>query len=478
VAALVLTAASAHGQSFGTSYLDFAGLASVSSSTSIDFGPDGRLYVLQLDGTIDVLTIERQAADDYVVVDAEELFYVRDIPNHDDDGSPDGTIEREATGIAVGGTPTNPVVYATSSDSRVGGPSGDKDLDTNSGVITRLSWVGSDLDDPNGFWDVVDLVNGLPRSEENHATNGLEIVNIGGNDYLIVASGGHTNAGSPSTNFAWHTEYALSAAVLAVDLTALETMPILDDGTRQYVYDLPTLDDPTRPNANGIEDPALPGYDGIDVGDPWGGNDGLNQAKLVEGGPVQIFSPGYRNTYDLVVTDSGAVYVTDNGANGGWGGYPQNEGTDGTVTNDYRPGEPGSSGQDTVNGDAKVNNKDHLSLVTTDIQSYVFGSFYAGHPTPVRANPMGAGLFTRGPHSSDPGDSNGNTFEDDWFRTLPFDPSAGGEAADPMRALPASFHAFLCFFVRPQPTHTPRLSLQMSMHGEGSLSPFLPTLAS
>ncbi|MEM9730204.1 MAG: hypothetical protein AAF997_16615, partial [Myxococcota bacterium] len=69
----------------------------------------------------------------------------------------------------------------------------------------------------------------------------------------------------------------------------------------------------------------------------------------------------------------------------------------------------------------------------------MFGSFYGGHPTPIRANPLGAGLFARGDHSSDIGDSNGNTYEDDWFRTIPYDPSAGGDAADPERALPADW---------------------------------------
>lgn len=437
--ALLVAATAASAQSFSISNLDFGGLGSVSSGTSLEFGPDGWLYVLQLDGTIDIFEIERQAMDDYVVIGAEELLGVKSIPNHDDDGTPDGTNKREATGLTVVGSATNPVIYATSSDSRIGGPSGDTDLDTNSGVITRLSWVGSDRDDPSGFWDIVDIVNGLPRSEENHATNGLEFATIGGNDYLIVSSGGHTNAGSPSTNFAWHTEYALSAAVLAVDLTVLEAMPILNDGTRQFVYDLPTLDDPTRANANGITDPDDPGYDGVDVRDPWGGNDGLNQAMLVVGGPVEIFSPGYRNTYDLVLTQNGAVYVTDNGANPGWGGFPENEGTSGATTNNYRPGEPGSTGSDPVGGDPQVNNKDHLTLVTTDIQSYAFGSFYGGHPTPVRANPGGAGLFTRGSHSSDPGDSNGNGYSDDWFRTVPFDPSAGGEAADAQQALPSDW---------------------------------------
>ncbi|MEM9743740.1 MAG: kelch repeat-containing protein, partial [Pseudomonadota bacterium] len=363
---------------------------------------------------------------------AEEILTVKDIPNHNDDGSlAPGVTSRESTGIAVAGSETNPVIYVASSDIRVGGPSGDKDLDTNSGVITRITWNGTQ-------WETVDIVRGLPRSEENHATNGLEFVNVGGVDYLIVASGGHTNAGAPSTNFAWHTEYALSAAVLAVNLTQLEALPVLNDG-RDYIYDLPTVDDPTRPNENGVSDPSDPAYDGVDVGDPFGGNDGLNQAKIVIGGPVQIFSPGYRNTYDLVVTESGAVYVTDNGANGGWGGYPENEGLSGTVTNNFRPGEPGSTSADPIHGDPAVNNVDSLSLVTNDIQTYVFGSFYGGHPTPIRANPLGAGLFARGDHSSDPTDLNGNGFTDDWFRTTPFDPAGSGDASDPQRALPADW---------------------------------------
>ena len=33
-------------------------------------------------------------------------------------------------------------------------------------------------------------------------------------------------------------------------------------------------------------------------------------------------------------------------------------------------------------------------MVTNDINNYDFGSFYGGHPTPIRANPAGAGLYT------------------------------------------------------------------------------------
>lgn len=73
-------------QSFGSSTLDFNALGSVSSATSLEFGPDGRLYVLQINGTIDVLTIVRDAVNDYRVVNAEEILDVKNIPNHNDDG--------------------------------------------------------------------------------------------------------------------------------------------------------------------------------------------------------------------------------------------------------------------------------------------------------------------------------------------------------------------------------------------------------
>ncbi|NJC25892.1 malectin domain-containing carbohydrate-binding protein [Neolewinella antarctica] len=421
---LLFTTPILRGQSFGESNLDFNNIGGVAKGTSLMFGPDGRLYVVGIDGAVDIFSIQRNGPNDYVVLSSEELLDVKNIPNHNDDGLANIGNKREATGLTVAGTAAAPVIYVTSSDSRIGGPSGDQNLDTNSGVITRLTWNGTS-------WDVVDIVRGLPRSEENHATNGLEFVTVNGTDFLIVCSGGHTNAGSPSDNFAWTTEYALSAAILSVNLTQLENIPPTTDpiSSRKFIYDLPTLDDPTRSNANGIIDPDAVGYTGIDINDPWGGNDGLNQAMMVVGGPVQIFSGGYRNSYDLVVTAAGKVFCTDNGANGGWGGLPANEGG-GLVTNEYISSEPGSSSQ--VGGE-QVNNQDHLTLITNDIQSYGLGSFYGGHPVPVRANPTGAGLFTNPT-------VNANT--NSVFRTLIYDPDGSrgaGYTDDPSIGLPANW---------------------------------------
>ncbi|MCM4164796.1 MULTISPECIES: malectin domain-containing carbohydrate-binding protein, partial [unclassified Arenibacter] len=410
---------------FSQSDLDFNGTGNALVTTSLKFGPDGRLYFAEYSGTIKALTIQRDGPSDYKVLNTEVITGLNGIQNHNDDGTEDASTLRQTTGITVAGTAANPVIYATSSDFRIGGGTnggdGDLGLDTNSGVITRFTWNGSS-------WDVVDIVRGLPRSEENHATNGLEFVTVSGIDYLIVAQGGHTNGGSPSINFNYAMEYALSAAILSINLDMLEALPIQNDGGRNYIYDIPTLDDPTRPNANGITDPDTPGYNGIDVNDPFGGNDGLNQAMVVNGGPVQIFSPGYRNAYDLVVTESGAVYVTDNGANGGWGGFPENEGT-ANVTNNYVVGEPGSS---SPFGGEQINNEDHLQLITTDIQNYVFGSFYGGHPNPVRANPTGAGLYITPNPTSNAGVV---------LRTLTYDPdgSRPGSTTDANNALPANW---------------------------------------
>ncbi len=369
--------------------------------TAMDFGPDGRLYVGQKNGLIIANTIVRNGSKDYTVVESEKIFGVKNsTANHDDDGELNTETltvngfplnlasERQLTGLLVVGTPENPVVYATSSDPRIGGGGefNDTGLDTNSGIIHRITKV-------NGNWVKVDIVRGLPRSEENHATNGLQYDEL--NNILYVANGGNTNAGGPSNNFALVTEYALSAAILSVDLNVIDAMPVLTANGQQYVYDIPTLDDPTRDNLNGIDDPANPGYDGIDVNDPFGGNNGLNQAKLVLGGPVQLAATGFRNPYDVVLTENGRLYSVDNGANSGWGGFPVGEdeypggASPGTCTNDYDPAEPGSTTG--LGNDAVVNNMNGLHYIREVDPGF---PYYAGHPTPVRGNPAGAGLFT------------------------------------------------------------------------------------
>ena len=303
--------------------------------TTVRFGPDGRLYVGQQTGIIRALSLERRGAASYRVTASEVIGALAFLPNHDDDGMENGGVGgRQLTGIEVAGTAERPVIYAVTTDPRMGGgPSGvDLPLDTNSGVLSRLTRDGSG-------WRRTDLVRGLPRSEENHAGNGLVLDEAGAR--LFLAQGGNTNNGAPSKEFAFRSEYALSGAILAIDLAAI--------GDR--TYDLPTLDDPARPGQ-------------ADAGDPFGGAGGANQARLVPDSPVTVYAPGFRNPYDVVLTAAGRLYTIDNGANPGWGDAPQPNG--GRCTNEPRPG--GKHQDDTL----------HWIRAA---------GYYGGHPNPTRANP-------------------------------------------------------------------------------------------
>jgi glucose/arabinose dehydrogenase len=317
--------------SFGKSLL--AGETST-RPTSLQFGPDGRLYVLQQDGTLKIYRVARNAANSYAVTATETVLLIRNIPNHDDDGKPNPAINtRQATGLLVRGTAARPVVYVSSSDPRFGGgPRGDTGLDTNSGMVSKLTWNGT-------AWRKQDLVRGLPRSEENHSVNGLAINKAG--TLLYLAVGGHTNMGAPSRVFADLPEYAYSAAVLTINLT------MIGSGT----YDMPTLDDPARPGT-------------VDANDPFGGDNGANQAKIVAGSPVQLFATGFRNPYDLLRSSKGVLYATDNGNNAGQGDVPIKEGPKGNCTNGVN--EPGVTGPDSLHVISK--------------------GYYGGHPNPTRGN--------------------------------------------------------------------------------------------
>ncbi len=394
--------------SFGSSGLVGA---NINNPTSLDFGPNGKLYVSQQDGTIWEYDVTRDGAapgsGSYSITNTNEITLIKNnTPNHNDDGTNNSSQARQITGLLTSGTAANPILYVTSSDSRIGGggaAGNDVNLDTNSGVLSRLTWNGT-------AWLKVDLVRGLPRCEENHSTNGMDLYTDGGITYLLMQVGGNTNQGAPSNNFAGSSEYYLSGALLKINLTQLEQMesnnggPYFDPrtGNTAFIYDLPSLNDPERADIDNT-DPNFP-YDAshpmfnaiIDLGDPFGGNNGLNQTFPEAGGPVQIFSPGYRNAYDVVVTTDNRIFTSDNGPNAGWGGTPlikdSNDVLKGTLNNStvYDP-----NAGDYITGEFNIENGfdlgDALHYVGTT--SDLNNNYYGGHPVPIRAFPDRARVY-------------------------------------------------------------------------------------
>lgn len=369
-------------------------ISGLSSPTSLQFGPDGRLYLSQQNGTLYAVEIQRTAPGAYSVVSTETINLVKDeVPNHNDDGTSNTTKTRQVTGVLVLGTSNNPVLLVSSSDWRIA-VGNDSNLDTNSGIVSQITWVGDSVGDPAGYWDKVDIIRGLPRSEENHATNGMDYDPIANTLYLAV--GGQANKGAPSNNFSATPEFVLAAAILSIDMTAIDAMPVYVDPrtNTQFVYDIPTLDDPTRSNIDNTSpdfpyDPTHPYYNlSIDQHDPFGGNNGLNQGRLVAGGPVQVYGSGFRNPYDVVFTSQGRVYSYDNGPNSGWGGQPKIYDTNGVSKGDG-PADPaaGDYASNEMNETSSGGHGDRLHFVNG-------AGYYAGYPNPTRADPVRSGIYT------------------------------------------------------------------------------------
>ena len=159
----------------------------VSAPTSMVWGPDDRLYVSEMMGTIHAIKLNdaKQVVSDQVITTL---------------GS------RLTLGITVDpqSTPTNVILWVAHSS-----PSLDNGT-PNSSTVTKLS--GS------AFTTRQDVITGLPRAKANHAINSIH---FGPDGKLYIAQGGNTGAGAPNTattEFGTMQEQPLSAALLVADV--------------------------------------------------------------------------------------------------------------------------------------------------------------------------------------------------------------------------------------------------------------------
>ena len=390
---------------------NLSGNASV-NPTGIAFSKTGNptLFVAQQDGTVYRYDVERSPdgpdaddTDEFAATSSLAIEVIQDdTQNFDDDGTVNNTQKRQVTGLATTTDDNgNDVLYVSSSDWRIAVGT-DSGLDTNSGQIHKIT-----LDPVTGaVISNVAILRGLPRSEENHANNGISLAvdpNTG-DDIMYVAVGGITNKGAPGNNFAGTTDFAWSAAIIKINLTTLETYDVRTDANgNEFVVDLPTTDDPTRSNVDlntlNIQnlnlDPNFTLDDNGNVGgvlqpDWAGGNNGLNQAKITdhvlvsENGqltlaenPVTLFAPGYRNSYDVITLENGEVFTWDNGPNGGWGGQPLSF-SDGAIVDDWTTELATNEFNET--GSKGFGDQLHYLGNTSD----EYGT-YGGHASPLRA---------------------------------------------------------------------------------------------
>ena len=313
------------GTTSGTAY----GIPGFLGPTSLQLGPDGRLYVSTFTGKLYVLTMDQAAVStpgQVAVLNVQQLNDIFTKPSRTCNigGNPFNcqypatpTTGRLVTGLLIDPASTANEIILYVSNSGLGQGHTDMSIDTYSGTLTRLR-LRPDTSTANPHdlqvLEHTDLVTGMPRSREVHAVNGMS---VGPDGWLYLAVGGHTNGGQPSEFFANLPEYHLSAAVVRLNLAQLVGR-------------------------------SLP----IDVSHV---KTASHMAPLA--GIFEMYATGYRNAYDLTWHSNGKLYLNDNAANLGQGNTPG--ASDGCNTPSVAPGDQ----------------PDDLNLVSQGA--------YGGHPNPT-----------------------------------------------------------------------------------------------
>lgn len=162
--------------------------------TSMVWGPDDRLYVTELFGTVHALAFDQNMN---LINDQVINSLVNSVG------------PRLTLGITISpfSTPSNVELWVAHSS-----PSIDNG-EANSGMVSRLGG--------QNFQTVEHVITGLPRAIANHSINSIH---FGPNDNrLYIAMGGNTGAGAPNqsnSEFGQRAEQPLSAAIIVADVFA------------------------------------------------------------------------------------------------------------------------------------------------------------------------------------------------------------------------------------------------------------------
>ena len=231
--------------------------------TRVTWGPDGRLYVGTFAGRIYVLTVN----EDYDLIEYEQLTGVYDQTSH------------LVLGLAFNPAQNGPdVLYISHGTINAQGGFCHEGRDAPyTGKVSLLTAPNYDKLEP--------LITGLPVSNHDHAINGIEF-DTNGTMYVMV--GGNTNAGIIHCALGELDESPLSAAMIRA--------PVLKPGFNgdvKYVNRFTGELDMDQKN-------------GLD-------------AELVPGVDVEGYVYGFRNAYDLLFTQDGHFFLTDNGPNKNFG---------------------------------------------------------------------------------------------------------------------------------------------------------------